>query len=135
MQQDAAPVCGDVDVLVTVVVVVSHGAAEEVAGELVQSSIVRYFREVALAVSLVERELWPNEQDIEVAVVVVVEQRAPVADGLEDGERTLALHLPLIVQARGVRHIREGGAVHRLRGSGGPVAGRHGCRAVPAASP
>src|SRR5581483_787679 len=98
VQQQSGAIAADVEIVIAVVVVVADRAAEKMAGELVQPGRLRHIAEMAVSIALVESELGADEQNIEVAVVVVVQEGTAVADGLQNGERTLAWNLPAIIQ-------------------------------------
>src|SRR5579871_994088 len=78
------------------------------AVQLIQPSLARYVREVAVPVSLVEGDMiGAYQKNIQVAIVVVIQEGAPIADGLKDVHGTAAGNRPLIAQSGGFRHIHK----------------------------
>jgi len=99
VQQDATAIGGDIDVIITVVIVVTDGTAQEMAGQLVQAHLPRRVREAAMPIAFIEGEARPYKQNIKVAVVVVVQERAAVTDCLQDVERPRSGNTPAIIQS------------------------------------
>ena len=91
MEKYAAAICGEVDVDESVVIIITRGAAQEVAVQRIQSCRVRYVREGAMPVSTKERQLRPDEQDIQVAVAVIVQECAAVSNRLQDIMKSLEI--------------------------------------------
>src|SRR5262249_45863018 len=87
MEQDSGTVAAEVEVVEAVVIVVPDGAAEEVSGDLAQTRLRGYVGEVPVPIPLVEPRLRVHQQHVQAAVVVVVEESAAVADGLQDRQR------------------------------------------------
>src|SRR5689334_14549196 len=54
---------------------------------------------VPVPIAFVESELGTDKQNVEIAVVVIVQKGAAVADGLKDGEGRFAGDSPAIAQA------------------------------------
>src|SRR5262245_4963065 len=82
---------------------------------------------MAFAVALIQSAFGADEQDVEVAILVVVQKRAPVADGLENIQGALARDLPAVVESGTRRDSPEDQAVcRRCRGflGGGHFADR-----------
>src|SRR5690242_19189525 len=90
MQQQARPVSTDIDVVVAVTVIIADGAPEEVTGQFVQTRSAGRIDEMPASVSAIERKFGADEEDVEVAVVIVVEECAAIADRLKDIQRALA---------------------------------------------
>src|SRR5579884_1454065 len=97
-----------------------------------------YIGKMAVSIASIESRLRPDEEDVEVAVVIVVQQGAAVADGLKDVHRALAGDRPLIAKPRLLGDIHEDRRRcrqrQRLRGGGclGRYRTRGGIPATPA---
>jgi len=62
---------------------------------------------MSFAVAEVESKLWPDEQHIEAAVLIDIEERAAIADGLQNIEWTGARYRPLILDARSLGNVHK----------------------------
>jgi hypothetical protein len=65
--------------------------------QFVQPGFVGDIRKVALAVTFVECQFRPDQQNVEIAVVVVIQKSTAVADGLKDIQRAFTRNFPMIV--------------------------------------
>src|SRR5579871_611993 len=64
--------------------------------------------EMPMPISLIKRHvIGAYQQNVEVAVVVIVQEGAAVADGLKDVERPRARDDPAVVNAGGLGNVRE----------------------------
>src|SRR5438067_1909218 len=63
---------------------------------------------MALSIAAIEREPCADEQDVQVAVVIEVEEGAAVADGLKDIQRALPGNRPAVVEPRAEANLAEG---------------------------
>src|SRR5688500_2256606 len=115
MQQRPAPIRRQVNVRESVVIVVAHRAPEELALQTIETGFLRRIREVALAVALIKGRIRADEEDVEVPVAVVIEERAAVADGLKYVQGPLAGYLPLVGKAGRFRHVGEASGVRGFR--------------------
>src|SRR5207245_1349527 len=62
----------------------THGTAQEVSAQDVQSGVVGDVCEMPPAIAFVERKFGTNEKYVKIAVIVVIQEGAAVADGLQD---------------------------------------------------
>src|SRR5262249_14416782 len=127
MQQRSAPVGAEIEIGKAVIVVISHGAAQEMAGEGIQSCGMRDLRKMPLPISSKERRSGPDQQDVQATVLVVIQEGAAAADGLKNMEGGFAFDLPPVAQpcrfSRLYKERRRGG-----RGRAGEVGRRLNAR-------
>src|SRR5258708_1660858 len=50
---------------------------------------------MAVSIASIQSRLWADQQDIQIAISVIIQKRASVSDGLQDGERPFRLDLPV----------------------------------------
>jgi hypothetical protein len=78
----------NVHILKTVIVVVAYRAAQKGSRQLIDARARGHVDEMSCAVSAIKLRYSPYQQNIGVAVVVVVEERASISNGLQDVERS-----------------------------------------------
>ena len=106
-QQRAAPVRREVKVRIAVAVPIAHRAAQKFAAQFAQPRRLGNIRKMSFAIPSVQCRRAANEQNIEVAVPVVVEEGAPVPDSLPDVQRSLSGNAPDVIQSRFPRDFAE----------------------------
>ena len=82
VEQRSAAIGGQVDVGKAIIIVVAYRAAQEWTGEPIQPGLVSDLGEMAVSIAFVESEFGADEENIQVAVLIVVQEGAAVADGL-----------------------------------------------------
>src|SRR5579875_237208 len=114
VQQHPTPIRRNVDVHIPIVIVVTHCTAQKMPVQSIQTGLLGDVLEVSFTVIMEEGEGGADEEDIEVAVVIEIEEGASVADGLEDVERSRAGDDPPIIQTGIGGHVNKARSVWRI---------------------
>ncbi len=124
VQQRAPAIGREVHVDEAVAVIVPHGHTHPpLRGQRGEARFSRHVPELAVAVPLVEGYVLRGKQHVQVAVVVVVQEAASAAHGLQDVDGPLARNAVPEVDTGARRDVGE----LRVRGRGGRRAARR-CR-------
>jgi hypothetical protein len=107
MQQGPAAITAHVDIIESVVIVVADGAPYEVAGDPGEAGLAGYILEMPVTVSAKKRQMGPYEENIEIAVVVIVEKGTARANALQRVYRPGAGDGSSVAQAGLVGDIHE----------------------------
>ena len=104
---DTCPVLVAASIRVSVVIVIAYRATQKIAFECGNAGFGRDIFEFAFTITPIERRRRSNQQNIQIAIAIVVQKGATISNRPENSQRPLARRRPAIIQTRFLRDITK----------------------------